>query len=83
MGGVVSAVTGGGGGGSVNIPLPPPPPKLPPLPKPARQNEAGKKAREARRRQAAVSQGRQDTILTSALGLLSKASTAQKPVTGI
>lgn len=68
---------GGGGSGPSVPPLPPPPP-----PPPTPVDPAVVKARASNRQQAALAGGRQSTILTSAQGLTSNASTTKKTYLG-
>ena len=67
--------------GGASAPAPPPlPPPLPPPPTPADPEVA--RARSRQRERAALAGGRQGTIKTSGLGLLTPASTAKKTLTG-
>jgi len=69
-------------GGSPSVPAPPPPPPAPPPP-PKKTDPAVQQARVANRQQAALMQGRQDTILTSGQGLTDPVNqTAKKSLLG-
>lgn len=61
-------------------PPPPPPPELPVVPKPTDKEITA--TRNKARAQAALARGRQDTILTSGMGLTTPAPTAPKTVLG-
>lgn len=55
----------------------------PPAPPPRRTGKEATEARERTRAAAALAQGRSSTILTSGLGLTTKASSATKGISGV
>ena len=70
----------GGGGGIRPVPIGPPAEAAPP---PTPVNPEIGRARRSNRRRAALAAGRQSTIATSAQGLQTPASTAQKNLLGV